>query len=384
MKYDWNIENLKYLRKVLNRLKECNDEEIDFDFLLEEIECVNEMLRVMRNPHSKVKIFDEFDDNKYFDKNKLVSNSRYNMYLEILPYIHTFMSKQHKKISKYENNYEEIDVPRLNSTKDLISLAYEVYESLPTNSSIYREFFLEYTNPRNNILKLINNEINGNLSVYGYIYFFYDPIYKPYIIMTQGKNIEDISILCHEVAHAIFYNPSVTTKNRSFYLGEVEGYYFEYLTRKYLKQEGYDISIINELEYRRFITVYESYLAYYMMHILINKYKYNKKISKDKVISYIISKMTNNFNTKKVNEAYINFCLNLNSSSISKYFMSYLTYLDLEAIDKKDPELAFHMLKEVCKIEGNYISKNLRNSGITFMDDGCKNLEKKIKHMNRI
>ena len=200
--------------------------------------------------------------------------------------------------------------------------------------------------------------------------------------MTQDKTIEDISILCHEIGHAIFYNPSISCLNRSYYLGEIEGYYFEYLTRKYLEKVGYDKSIINELEYRRFITIFDGYIAFYIMNMLINKYKYNKKINIEKMMQYIINKVNSNFSINNVNEAYINYSLNQNNLGFAKYIMSYLTYLDIEAMDKKDPELAFYTLKEVCKIEGDYIYKKLRNNHITFMDDGCKNLEKKIKNIN--
>ena len=387
MKYDWDVEKLKYIKRSLIKIRDSEDKSDDFDLdsLLFDIENINEMLKIIKNPYSKVRIYDETDDDQFFDKNKLVSNNKYALYNEVLPYVETLMLKQYRKMGKYYNDYESKDIiPRLNSTKDLISMAYEVYNSLPTKSNLYKNYFLEYTNPRNHKIKLIQNEINSNFSVYGYIYFFHIPTYNPFIIMTQDKTMEDISVLCHEIGHAIFYNPSVTTLNRSLFLGEVEGYYFEYMTRKYLEKMGYDKSILDELEYRRFTTIFDGYVSFYMMHLLLEKYKFNKKITLDKVMKYLITKVDRNFNLDNVNEAFIRYSLNQNNFNVSKYFMSYLAYLDIEELDKVDPEYAFRMLREVCKIEGDYIIPKLRKHNITFMDDGCKNLEKKIRQMNKI
>ena len=384
MRYDWDIDKLKELRRALNRLKTSEISKDELANINGDLENINEMLSIMKNPYAKVRIIDDIDDNKFFDRHKLISMNKYNAYKEILPYVEKIMIKLSKKMSKLYNDYVEIGIPRLTNTKELISLSYEVYKSLPTKSNTYKDRFLKYTNPRNNNIKIIQNEINSNFSVYGYIYFFQYPTYEPYIIMTQDKTLEDISVLCHELGHAIFYDPSITTLNRNYYLGEVEGYYFEYMARKYIQKMGYEKYVTNELEYRRFTTVYDEYISFYIMRLLINKYNFNKKIDLDKLMRYLTTKVDRNFNVDCANEAYINYSLNQNNHNVSKYIMSYLTFLDIEEMDKKDPELAFNMLKEVCKIEGDYILPKLRQNHITFMDDGCKNLEKKIRQMNRI
>ena len=67
MKYDWNVEKLRILRKELNRLKNCKDPIFDFSYLEEELDSVAEMLKLMRNPYTKIKLYDEIGDDSYFD-----------------------------------------------------------------------------------------------------------------------------------------------------------------------------------------------------------------------------------------------------------------------------------------------------------------------------
>ena len=67
-----------------------------------------------------------------------------------------------------------------------------------------------------------------------------------------------------------------------------------------------------------------------------------------------------------------------------KYSLGYLVAIDLYYIYKRDPELAFYLLKNLKFIkQENDIASMLRRNHITFMDDGYENLKKYIKEIER-
>ena len=67
----------------------------------------------------------------------------------------------------------------------------------------------------------------------------------------------------------------------------------------------------------------------------------------------------------------------------SRYLFSYLVFLDLYELYLQDPEQSFSKLEDVRLLEGCDIIDKLRNNGITFFDDGYKNLQKTVDKINR-
>lgn len=68
-----------------------------------------------------------------------------------------------------------------------------------------------------------------------------------------------------------------------------------------------------------------------------------------------------------------------NPQNDARYAFSYLTSLDLEKIYEYDKEYAFYLLKRIRKNKTENIFANLKENGITFMNDGYENLKTKVK-----
>ena len=83
--------------------------------------------------------------------------------------------------------------------------------------------------------------------------------------------------------------------------------------------------------------------------------------------------------TMYLDESVLMNSLQENPQDDARYAFSYLTSLDLEKIYEYDKEYAFYLLKRIRKNKTENIFANLKENGITFMNDGYENLKTKVK-----
>ena len=183
--------------------------------------------------------------------------------------------------------------------------------------------------------------------------------------------------LIHELAHGTI---GIYGNSKNVYISEVEGWYFQSLGREFLHDKKIvDDKYINQLEYNDFSVIYD----YYISIILYRACEFIKKEKKGLTIDRI----------KKVSSRYLNY-LSLDEDLLYEYLYtspiedytylySYLLSLDLESKYKDDPELSFYNFSKLA-INNSINHNDLRNCGITFMDDNYKSFRNKVKKINTL
>ena len=320
----------------------------------------------------------EKEFSKFIDQNKILTKSTYENYKKLPKDIKKDILGCINKFSSLVDLYDPIELPNINLTnKELIELSHDFFKWLPTNNKKYEKLFFNFVNPNNHLLKFSKDD---NSSV-GSTFYLYYPFYKPFFSITRSGTIEDLTTLNHEFSHGIFManDNNYSLNNNHYYLCELEGHFFEFLSIEFLKDKV-DDSIINELDYSRFDNQYLRFIDLYITDSIINLYRNGNDIS----IKPIKQDIKNNKLPFYIDKNIIVDALDEDSVLNSVYLFSYLTSLDLEQIYKFDPEYAFYLFEGIRNNKTNDIYTNLREHGISFMDDNYESLQKTIKRINKL
>lgn len=162
-----------------------------------------------------------------------------------------------------------------------------------------------------------------------------------------------------------------------FYLTELEGCFFDFLSLEYLKGREQQPVLI-ELEYGRIIGRLNNLIDFYFTNSAIKIYNKKGRVSLEAIHRRIMQDEL----ITQLNQDILIASLQESPFENAKYAISYLTSLDLENIYMTDPEYAFYLMKRIRNNKTENIFKNMRENGITFMDDGYKNFKKKVKTLN--
>lgn len=242
----------------------------------------------------------------------------------------------------------------------------------------YLKYFRMFTNPENHLLRFING---SDYDYFGLTRPFYYPNYRAYFSISREHTIEDFETLNHEIAHGICFQKDnyKTLNSKHYYLTELEGHFFNYLSHQYWI-EKIDNAFINEMDYYGFITYYNQICELYLMDYAIFLATRKKKIE----ITEVEKKILRDELSISIDEGKLISALQESPKVNTLYSLSYLASLDLESIYEQDPEYAFYLFERIRNNKTNDIFSNLRENGITFMDDGYQNLQKKIKSFGEI
>jgi len=210
---------------------------------------------------------------------------------------------------------------------------------------------------------------------------FFDPtLNKKYVYVSRTNNIIDLVVLPHELFHYLYSdsNITITEKYNTFYNGEVEGslanlLFSEYFYENFLEDRNHFNEFFLE---RYYCQVTELIITNCMLDASVDERKIRlNKFNKN--LNYLSLKP---FKDEKEILDYLATPLDINMM----YTFGYLVAIDLYYIYKKDPDLAFYLLKNIKYIkQDNDILGLLRRNGITFMDDEYENLKKYIKKIER-
>lgn len=177
----------------------------------------------------------------YKDKNRFLPTKIYKSYLNIPKYItETLLSAtlEFRNLKPYE---DENILPIIGLTDDeIVEMSYDFFKWLPNKK--YLSLFEEYILKRKNLLHFSYEDY----SLAGETIPFRYPIYTPYIHILKNNTINDFISLIHEMGHAIMLkNDDINSLiSNHYYLMELEGFFFEYLARRYLKENFDDESLI--------------------------------------------------------------------------------------------------------------------------------------------
>lgn len=208
------------------------------------------------------------------------------------------------------------------------------------------------------------------------------PRYRPYFLIFLNNTIEDFFVLNHEIAHGIFLKRDdfLFKDKQNFYLSEIEGSFFDYLSWQYLKTtKKLDSITLFKLEANKIILQYNYLLNFYILNLVIHSLKTNADISINDIQNYLKKIGLSTYIDKNA----LLTILKVSPIELAQYLISYLSSIDLEKIFKKDPEYAFYILESIRNNKKDSILDNLQKNKITFMVDGYKNLQEKIKILRR-
>lgn len=370
MEYCWDIEKIRKHRKDIKNIlrKDSTLTKEQKEDLKDEIRGLIE-LELSLFPNKKK--FSLPKREKYIDKNHLLPLSTYDDYFDIPEDIKTVVIDAVNCFQNFHDTYDRFELPHLElSNQELVDMSDDFYQWLPNKN--YLQLYREYTNPYNHQLHFFpycNSVARGDTIM------FFHPLYTPYFSIYKNNTIDDFITLNHEIAHGIFsINDDFYADQPSYYLRELEGEFFNFLSCSYLKGKISN-QIIERIEYLYFITQFNDFMTIYLTHLAIHLAQNKGKISFDSIQEKIIqNKLIFSFDKSILAKSLLE-----DPTTTANYSLSYLTSLDLEPIFEQDPEYAFYLFERIRRSKTNDIFQELRENKITFMDDGYQNLKKKMK-----
>jgi len=291
------------------------------------------------------------------------------------PKVRKTMIEAMKSLAHIEDTYDSIELPTVKLTdEELVEMTLEFASFVPDKN--YKRQIEKYLRNQKHLLQFATPLDEEEM---GLTYPFYYPKYRPYFLINRLNTIEDFTTLNHELAHGVFYaTDNFANEYNHYYLTELEGIFFDFLSYEYLKGKE-ESSIITELEYGRMIGRINNLIDFYLTDSAVTLYDkkgrvaiehIHKRVMQDELIMYL-------------DESILFDSLQENPQEDARHGFSYLASLDLEKIYNTDKEYAFYLLKRIRRNKTENIFGNLEKNGVTFMNDGYENLKIKVKSFDR-
>lgn len=308
---------------------------------------------------------------RYVDKNHFLPYLNYKAYINLPLEVRKLIFDSRKYLFDF-SEVEDLDVDSFYiSNDDLVNMSDDFYKSL--NNGKYYQFFREFTNKNNHLLRFIPDtcsSINADT-----LTTFY-PSYVPYFTIERTNTYTDFISINHEIAHGILsrYDHYKFTFTESDLLCELEGDFFDYLSAKYLKENGYE-QVVRKIELEKLNSIYFSFCDFILYHYAIESLKRNNNIDHILVNQEILLDGFETFLDKSNLIDSLQQSPKLNAT----YLISFLTSIELEEIYEYDPEYAFYLLEKIRFNKEDTVVDNLRKNKIKFVDGDYQVLEKKLR-----
>lgn len=379
MEYNWSIDKIKKQKiQTLNLLWKTKG------FTKEEKQTLKAIIQELTDMENSLlpnkKSFSFPYRTRYIDQRHILPVSTYLSYRDNIPfYVKKIILDAVSCFQKYHDTYDGIELPNLSlSNQELVEMSYNFYHWLPNKE--YLKFFKKYTNPNKHLLRFTHHQLT---ELTGETRFFYYPTYRPYFLIDKSNTFTDFITLNHEIAHGIMFqnDTSVFQRSEHYFLQELEGSFFDFLSIQYLKK-SLPIEIIQELEYTRFITLYNCFTDFYITDLTIQLFQQGKNISVIPIQRKILKQGLPFY----LDETILLSSLQGNPKENAKYLISYLTSLDLEGIYETDPELAFYRFEKIRNNKTDTLFNNLNKNGISFVGENENDapFQKVIQKMNQL
>lgn len=369
MRYKWDLEKLRYRRKILEEIaRHTEDENVKYN-AFEQANIYTEMLKTARKKSTSMDNLDStFQD---LNINELLEEVMKSYSPHNLPFINILL-QSFFTINNYNHTREEDNIC-VATNQELVNITRDFFEK-KTPNYIVKKF--------DNILAegdIINIAYSKSNSIYpGYTLYDYF-LNKKYIFVGRSNKLYDLCILPHEAFHYIFRDRDVGLVGMydTYYLTEIEGMFANILFGEYFKENtSPNNEYFNDYNLHLFKDNIDDLVT---RNTILDSLKGDKKIRLSKINKYLGYFEVLPFKTEEELIPY----LTMPEEDVIKYALSYLAALDLYYIYKKDPEEAFYSLSCITYIkQTNDIFTLLKNNGITFMNDNYANLKKYIKNRN--
>lgn len=374
MEYNWDKNKLKLLKKEYLNLKNYTEGLLKED--LENIEYnllqLDEMMYIITGSDSPISFenyIEYVDETNFLPKNTLIN------FQNIPAFIQNWLLNSMEVLEQFKESCKGIVIPKIHlTTQEIVCLSHDFFQWIPNKN--YVKFIDKYLNKDERLLR-IQNIVKSNPYV-GSTFVFYYPYYIPYFLIEKDNTINDFCTLNHELAHGIYMasDTAVSRYNNHKFLFELEGYWFDFLSRIFLKEKKIVSSKTLEIiEYYEFIIFLDIVISFYIQSISVFLYQNKKAIHLENIVAPF---------QMKIDEDSLSLYLQEETSDLVTYALSFLVNSDLEKIADSDLEFAFLNFEQIRHNKSNNIEQNLYNHGITFMNDGYQNLQEKIRKLNLI
>lgn len=314
---------------------------------------------------------------KYIDTTRLFPFTTFREYMLIPNFIQKSILDTLEDFKRIEDSKKKYKLPPFKVSKQqLIEMSSEFYKKLPNKT--YHKLFLEYTNHNNHLLYLQKSK---NKKIFGETIATFTPTYRPYFFISLTNTLNDFITLNHEIAHGIFLknDPNCSKKKPHFYLTELEGIFFDFLSWKYIEdQKWIDKITLEKIEEDKVKSMRNALYNFFLMNQSINSLKRGYRI--------LIGNIQKNLKQRNlpidINREILADVLKESPTTTALYLFSALVSLDLENIFDKDPEYAFFLFEKIRINKTVPFFDNLRKNEITFFEDDYKNLKEKINKIS--
>ena len=370
MNYYFNISDLKRRKRVIEKLLK-NSSIHNTDIPKELEDDYFKICYLIDNTEDYYKLSDA--SNLEMD----INNNRFFMdfddYYSINDYFKTMLFDLNDNIMTFDDTEEDdLEYPILDASDDeLIQLGYEIYSKLPNKK--FLKLYRFYTDKKNDFLNIrhFEHDFDGIMAQTFPIYF---PSYKPYFIINRCDTLSDLCSLCHEIAHGIYFAPNQPngTCKRIDELSELEGHWFNFLTREYAKNV-LNISNTEVAELYDFITINNDLISSIIMFIIYELNMNKNSIKLDEIEDELSKKkLLLHVDGEMLSEAF-----SISLATRIRYLSSYLISSDLEKLYISDPEKAFWDFEKIQQFKNYEDLKKLSKYDITCFEDGYKNFNEK-------
>lgn len=369
MKYRWDLEKLRYRKRLLEEISRHTD---NVDIKCNAIEQMNIYNDMMKTSKKKSNSMDDLD-NTYsaLSISELVEEVMASYTPHNLPYINVLL-QSFFKINGIDIKKDD-DIDLVASNDELVEISKDFFNK-KTPKNIAKEF--DNILAQKDIINISYSRTNANYAGYTLYDYFLN---KKYIFVGRSNKLYDLCILPHEAFHYIFRDRNVGLVGMydTYYLSEVEGMFANILFGEYFKE---NTSPSNEYFDNYNISLFKNNISDLVTrNTILDSLRANKKIRLSKLNKYL-----NYFEVLPFeNEDELIPYLTMPEEDVIKYALSFLVALDLYEMYKKDPDEAFYALSCITYIkQTNDVFTLLKNNNITFMKDDYKNLKKYIKNRN--
>lgn len=267
MDYNWDLNQLKHLKKEYQmiRLKTQDLRKEDKRYCLQNEDDLKVMIKHMisdkeyREKKLKIEIF-----SKPHIKNKQIKE-----YTSIPKFVRKILFNSIKTIREVREFENQGFSPISWSNQDLVDLSREFFRWIPNKN--YFQLIDSYTNSQNHYLRFSKT---SSFYYNGYTYFFDLDYFRPYFEIYRKQTLEDIFTLNHELAHGLYGNLIPHIENSAYYyLAELEGLYFEYLTVLFLEEKKFITNTEKQIFYLDQLDIFLNCVSTFYFHYLLLYFK---------------------------------------------------------------------------------------------------------------
>lgn len=373
--YQWDFDSLLEMKKELIRLKKERRKELTKKDILRienSIDTYNFLLTFF-DENKEEYDFDEDIDDKTF-------RARYFYHLDrnINPRIINACIGSLKILEEmeYPDNLETFSYLDIDCD-DVINMTKEIFSTFKDQNIM--KMVEDLLNPDKHLLH-VANDMQSCIFDADYSGYSCRDSYNNigYIVLFKNGKIRDLYTLVHEIFHIIIKQqslPGYFTDDKEF-IAEVEGAFSDLIVTDYLRKKGLYLDDIHNVELLNYDTI-----KYFVRNLCVS-HKYSS-IMEDNTfaINKINSKISEDGYNFKIKGEYIRPSL-LSFSRDLNYSFSYLVALDLFYDYKQNPTNSFWKLRRLAKLNNNVLD-SFRTLGITFMQDGYRNLRNYQKSLKK-